>query len=108
VSASRRPKIDYRSSRSKAHLRFFFFFLQKPFEREIWRVEKERRAKDVVMEILLDVVMEKNSLKEKTSSRRSVMRTILDIWTILLQATVRGPVILLVVYDLGTLGAKNR
>ena len=60
------------------------------------------------MEILLDVVMEKNSLKEKTSSRRSVMRTILDIWTILLQATVRGPVILLVVYDLGTLGAKNR
>ncbi len=29
--------------------------------------EKERRAKDVVMEILLDVVMEKNSSGEKTS-----------------------------------------
>jgi hypothetical protein len=31
------------------------------------RVKEERRAKDVVMEILLDVVMEKNSLEEKTS-----------------------------------------
>jgi hypothetical protein len=31
------------------------------------RVKEERRAKDVVMELLLDVVMEKNSLEEKTS-----------------------------------------
>ena len=34
--------------------------------------------------------------------------TILDICPILLQAAVRAPVILLVVYDLGSLGAKNR
>jgi hypothetical protein len=31
------------------------------------RKKKERRAKDVVIEILLDVVMEKHSLEEKTS-----------------------------------------
>ncbi len=31
------------------------------------RAKKERRAKDVVMEILLDVVMEKNSLEKRTS-----------------------------------------
>ena len=34
--------------------------------------------------------------------------TILDICPVLAQATVRAPVILLVVYDLGTLGTKNR
>jgi hypothetical protein len=34
--------------------------------------------------------------------------TILDIWLVLVQTTVRTPVILLVVYDLGTLGSKNR
>jgi len=34
--------------------------------------------------------------------------TILTIWSVLAQSTVRAPVILLVVYDLGTLGAKNR
>jgi len=34
--------------------------------------------------------------------------TIPDIWPILLQAAVRAPVILLVVYDLGALGANNR
>jgi hypothetical protein len=45
---------------------FFFFF----FEADLEKSKKERRAKDVVirvMEILLDVVMEKNSLEEKTS-----------------------------------------
>jgi hypothetical protein len=49
-----------------------FFFLEKPFgvlkeeiEEKERRVKEERRVKDVVMEILLDVVMEKNSLEEK-------------------------------------------
>jgi hypothetical protein len=48
--------------------------LEKPFgvlkgeiEEKERRVKEERRAKDVVMEILLDVVMEKNSFEEKTS-----------------------------------------
>ena len=51
-----------------------FFFLEKPFgvlkgeiEEKERRAKEERRAKDVVMEILLDVVMEKNSFEEKTS-----------------------------------------
>jgi hypothetical protein len=50
------------------------FFL-KPFgssEEEERREKKERREKDVVMEILLDVVMEKNSLEEKPCRHRSV------------------------------------
>ncbi len=34
--------------------------------------------------------------------------TILDICLVLAQTTVRAPVILLVLYDLGTLGSKNR
>jgi hypothetical protein len=42
--------------------------LEKPFAVLKGEIEeKERRAKDVVLEILLDVVMEKNSLEEKTS-----------------------------------------
>jgi hypothetical protein len=36
-------------------------------EEEERRAKKERREKDVVMEISLDVVMEKTSLEEKTS-----------------------------------------
>jgi hypothetical protein len=41
--------------------------LKEEIEEKERRVKEERRVKDVVMEILLDVVMEKNSLEEKTS-----------------------------------------
>ena len=51
-----------------------FFFFGKTFlriegeiEEKERRAKEERRAKDVVLEILLDVVMEKNSLEDKTS-----------------------------------------
>ncbi len=44
-----------------------FWVLKGEIEEKERRVKEERRAKDVVMEILLDVVMEKNSLEEKTS-----------------------------------------
>jgi hypothetical protein len=49
---------------------FFFFFKTLFREGDLEKSKKERRAKDVVirvMEILLDDVMEKNSLEEKTS-----------------------------------------
>ena len=36
-------------------------------EERDWRAKKERREKDVVMEIPLDVVMEKTLLEEKSS-----------------------------------------
>ena len=50
-------------------MRFSFFSknLSRVLEEKERREQKERRVNDVVMEILLDVVMEKNSLEEKTS-----------------------------------------
>jgi hypothetical protein len=68
--------IAYRSCHGEPPLRFFFsknlFGSSEEKER---REKKERRAKDVVIEILLDVVMEKNSLEEKLPCRhRSVHR----------------------------------
>ena len=45
---------------------FFSKNLSRVFEEKERREKKKRRAKDVVIEILLDVVMEKHSLEEKT------------------------------------------
>jgi hypothetical protein len=54
--------------RKTAFKLIFIGVLKGEIEEKERRVKEERRAKDVVMEILLDVVvMEKNSLEEKTS-----------------------------------------
>jgi hypothetical protein len=66
VSVSRRLKIVYRSCSGHLTKTFRRVFQRRSEEKER-RVKKERRAKDVVMGILLDVVMEKNLLEEKTS-----------------------------------------
>jgi hypothetical protein len=77
--------------------------LEKPFgvllkgeiEEKERRVKEERRVKDVVMEILFDVVMEKNSLEEKTSLCRQgnflLQREVTPVVTQLLEWTPRSP-----------------
>jgi hypothetical protein len=69
VSASRRLEIAYRSCHGLPHQSSLFPFRYEngEIEEKERRAKWERRAKDVVLEILLDVVMEKNSLEEKTS-----------------------------------------
>ena len=67
MSASRRLKIAYRSCHGEPPLEIFFFFEKPSSSGGEGKEKKKRRAKDVVIEILLDVVMEKHSLEEKTS-----------------------------------------
>jgi hypothetical protein len=58
-----------------------FGVLKGEIEEKERRVKEKRRTKDVVMDILLDVVMEKNSLEEKTSLSTQVGTPDPSAWT---------------------------